>query len=79
MAKNNKSAIEWLIENIPQRFANAFKNECQDLILEAKQKEKEEIQDAWMDGNAYHASPVQKAEQYYNETYGEINQPPTQS
>ena len=70
-----QTAISWLIENIPQRFANAFMNECVDVIEQAKQMEKEQIMKAWdkrcKQGtfiSGWHIE-TQNGEQYYNETY----------
>lgn len=40
------TAVEWLIKNIPQRFANALANECRDEIEQAKRMEKQQIKDA---------------------------------
>ena len=70
-----QTAISWLIENIPQRFANAFMNECEDVIEQAKQMEKEQIVNAWDKRcrkgtfiSGWHIE-TQDGEQYYNETY----------
>ena len=64
------TAVDWLLENIPQRFANALKNECEDIILGAKQIEKEQIIKAH--GLKYYDlnEETVNGEQYYNEQYG---------
>ena len=65
-----ETAVEWLIKNIPQRFANAFMNECIDVIEQAKQMEKEQIMNARLSTfDLLRRDDVLKAEQYYNETY----------
>lgn len=71
-----QTAVDWLLENISQRFANALKNECQDTILEAKQREKEQINKAYYDG--YYEEKLYDARSYYSDTYIE-DQPPTQN
>lgn len=72
MAKNNKSAIEWLIENIPQRFANALKNECQDLILEAKKIERDQLFKEFINGIVLSNKEDKKElQKHYDQTYGE--------
>lgn len=71
MAKNNKSAIEWLIENIPQRFANALKNECQDLILEAKKIERDQLFKEFINGIVLSNKEDKKElQKHYDQTYG---------
>jgi hypothetical protein len=71
MAKNNKSAIEWLIENIPQRFANALKNECQDLILEAKKIERDQLFKEFINGIVLsNKGDKKELQKHYDETYG---------
>lgn len=74
--KNKQTAVEWLEEKlivsgflIPKSF-----------VQQAKQMEKEQIIKANLDGfcEAYdvHAEDVKSTEDYYNETYGELNQLP---
>jgi len=69
--ENKQTAVEWL--------ANYIKGitdlNCDEIIEQAKQMEKEQIVDAytecWMNdgGNGFHK--VKEAESYYNETYGD--------
>jgi hypothetical protein len=59
-----QTAVEWLIKRYHDYGTLYY-----DDMTQAKQMEKEQIQDAWMDGNAYQASPREKSEQYYNETF----------
>ena len=40
--EKKETAVEWLLKNIPQRFANAFMNQCRDEITEAKRMEEEQ-------------------------------------
>lgn len=65
-----QTAISWLMENIPQRFANAFMNECVDVIEQAKQMEREQIIRARQDGldNGF-SNGSWDSNLYYNETY----------
>lgn len=54
-----KTAVEWLIEQLHSG------KELSNVILRAKEMEKEQIMDSWNDS---HIS-MMSAEQYYNETY----------
>lgn len=73
-----KTAVEWLIE---ARFGSI--KDCtpmfRAIIKQAKQMEKEQIMDAWNDGQSNGATVcTQKvdnpSEQYYNETYKNTNE-----
>jgi hypothetical protein len=77
---NKITAVEWFIEQLEQKgdaLENLYVRRVQisidtsdylKLIRQAKQMEKEQIQDAWIatDNELQRIS----AEQYYNETYG---------
>jgi hypothetical protein len=77
---NKITAVEWFIEQLEQKgdaSENLYVRRVQisidtsdylKLIRQAKQMEKEQIQDAWIatDNELQRIS----AEQYYNETYG---------
>lgn len=63
-----QTAVEWLecqLKKIP--FVNVI-----DVFQQAKQMEKEQIGNAWVDGYKNHKEVLKhsRLEQYYNETYG---------
>lgn len=66
------TAIEWFVEQLPIRIVNSHQEE----IAKAKQMEKEQIEDAHIEGQrVFDKHPHtqwtnNQAEQYYNETYG---------
>lgn len=68
-----QTAVEWLVDNLPQRFKNAMLISGKEIIEEAKQMEKEQIINAWRNGdNDSMYEPEQldeQAELYYSETY----------
>lgn len=57
------TTIEWLVEQLPIRIINSY----QDEIKKAKEMHKQEIIDAWEDGQ--HSFSSRNAEQYYQETF----------
>jgi hypothetical protein len=67
--EKKQTAVEWLAERCGLQA-------LEDVIAEAKQMEKEQIQDAWNGGDyAYFYSKetgrdFADGEQYYNETFG---------
>jgi hypothetical protein len=77
---NKQTAVQWFIEQLEQKgdaSENLYVRRVQisidtsdylELIRQAQQMEKEQIQDAWIatDNELQRIS----AEQYYNETYG---------
>jgi hypothetical protein len=64
------TAVEWFMDNLPNRFRNAILNECSEEIEQAKQMEKEQIMKAVYDAMGTNFDPnMGRAEQYYNETY----------
>jgi hypothetical protein len=67
-----QTAVEWLAETL--RFANKeLYAEMYEDIEQAKEIEKEQIKDAWIDGENSDCLSEQDssdfAEQYYNETF----------
>jgi hemoglobin-like flavoprotein len=60
-----KTAVEWLAERCGLEA-------LEDVIAEAKEMEKEQIEDAW--DSAYTAEGFFNAEQYYNETFKQQEQ-----
>ena len=67
-----QTAVEWLEEQLNKWSDGRFYLPPH-IFEQAKQMEKEQIVDAWMDGNAYQASPKKKALEYYNENYTDKN------
>ena len=78
---NNKSSIEWLIDNYFGGIENCspmFRRK----IAEAKAMHKEEIEQAFYEGNHNSVDyfnmddfSIKDYEQYYNETYGGNKEP----
>ena len=63
-----QTSLDWFLENLPERFKYALLNTCEEGIKKAKQKEKEQICNAYTDGLE---GPYIGAEQYYNQTYND--------
>jgi len=56
-----QTSLDWLLENLPERFKYALLNTCEEGIKKAKQKEKEQMIDFynWMRRN-------DSAEEYFH-------------
>lgn len=75
---NKQTAVEWLIQNIveDQTIKAKSMSEWTTIYEQAKEMEKEQIEDAHIEGqrvfdNYQHTQwTTDQAEQYYNETYG---------
>jgi hypothetical protein len=72
-----KTAVDLLIENLPERFKNAILNSCQEEIKQAKQMEKEQMIDfyTWIRKNDsaeeyFHYSDQDMLEQYLSGDWG---------
>jgi hypothetical protein len=70
-----KTALDWLIEQMPYEFRA---NHTQELFRQAKEKEKEQIKDAWDAGMSEGIGTMMadldwdgEFVNYYKETYGE--------
>jgi ribosomal protein S7 len=65
------TAVEWLMDNLPNRFKNAMLNECSEEIEQAKQMEKEQIINAYWNGTTdmEKEDAYLMAEDYFNEYY----------
>jgi HSP90 family molecular chaperone len=67
-----QTAVEWLIEQMIKEISKHISIEItprgSELIEQAKEMEKEQIVNAWMDIDTDFERKC--AEQYYNETYG---------
>jgi hypothetical protein len=69
---SKQTAVEWLVEKLILDELIDVKNGHEFLHLQSKAKEmeKEQIIDAFKEGNLYHGWALKhEPEQYYNETY----------
>ena len=72
-----QTAVEWLIEKLNQCEpmysgiqSNEHKEYLEKLVQQAKEMEKEQIMEAFKEGNLYHGWALKhEPEQYYNNTY----------
>jgi hypothetical protein len=60
-----QTAVEWLVEQLPMRIKNSMMGE----IEQAKEMEKEQIEDAYSLSRCEWNKIISSSE-YYNETYG---------
>jgi disulfide oxidoreductase YuzD len=71
MENKQQTAVEWLVETLNKKYGNddfiiTFINE----IAQAKEMEKQQIIDAWVDGMRSDNGFFGTFEQYIKETYG---------
>ena len=69
-----KTAVEWLLEQIKNssRKTDLVNKEglfFYRILQQAKEKEKEQIKNSWIDGRFDWGKHFDEAEQYYNETF----------
>jgi len=62
-----QTSVEWLVEKLEESGIPLMKDELE-MIQQAKEKHKEECENAWMDGLDY-GSNYKDFEDYYNKTY----------
>jgi hypothetical protein len=78
MSEKKQTAVEWLVENIPdlgKYIPFGVSIELHAKFQQAKEMEKQQIKDAWEDAEGYNdLTNKNLAEQYYNETYGGNNE-----
>jgi hypothetical protein len=74
-----QTAIDWFLENLPLRFKNSILNTCQEEIKQAREKNKEQIMEAWENGDFCIDLPdgtweqkYKSAEEYYDKNYNQI-------
>lgn len=48
--ENKQTAVDWFINNLPERFKNAIINTCQKEITNAKQMETEKMKAEYLEG-----------------------------
>jgi hypothetical protein len=65
-----QTAIEWFNDEILIHLNFDQRLYLKDIFNQAKEMEKEQIMDAWIDGAVDTNAYMDFAEQYYNETYG---------
>lgn len=58
---SKQTAIDWLVQNLPERFRNAIANECMEEIEKAKDMEWQQICDAHLAGYGHIIRIVSKA------------------
>lgn len=61
------TAVEWLVIEIEK--LTGLKIQEEDIINQAKEKEKQQIIDSGKHGANFENSPFKNAEEYYEETY----------
>jgi hypothetical protein len=72
-----QTAVDWLVQELSKKgdYGLSFYLEHKDEIIQAKEMEKEQIKDAWIDGDNSDCLSEQDssdfAEQYYNETFNQ--------
>jgi hypothetical protein len=69
---NNKqqTAVEWLLNEIETKNGKEFSSYYTEFIEQAKEMEKEQIENAYWDGGQDVPMSGKQCTQYYNETYG---------
>ena len=73
---NKQTAVEWLFEQIARRQGSIlhtipFYNENQDLLIQAKEMEKQQIKDAYfIGGHDIKNNRYKGMHEYYEQTYG---------
>ncbi len=73
MSRKKQTAVEWLIEQILPTISIRLRDVCiNELIHIAKAMEKEQIMDAYENGETDEWDPCDfdSGKKYYNETYG---------
>jgi uncharacterized protein (DUF2342 family) len=69
-----QTAVEWLLQKLFETNNNTNdvkKIDSKSIIEQAKEMEKQQIIDAYDDGNYAYGMGIKEPEQYYNETFKE--------
>ena len=71
---SKQTAVEWLVDKIINKQNGTFDGfpvlSLDEIFEQAKEMEKEQITEAFKEGNLYHGWALKhEPEQYYNETY----------
>jgi len=66
-----QTAVEWLVNNLPQRFKNIMLITGDKIIEQAKQMEKEQISEAYRQSVEEDVwdNPLRTGDEYYDEKY----------
>jgi hypothetical protein len=72
MSNKQMTAVEWLYQEITKKSVNDQSHNVIGILNQAKELEKQEIIDAWYDGEA-HWDSGKNGNEYYKETYGGQN------
>jgi vacuolar-type H+-ATPase subunit H len=64
-----QTAVEWLVERITKQHDKEFDLFYRAEIEQAKEMEKEQIEDAYWDGGQDIPLTEERCKQYYNETF----------
>jgi hypothetical protein len=74
MEKNNITAVEWLYQNLFPKQLDGFSEEewkkIDTAFEQAKRMEKEQITDAFYEGDLYGTYNIPEQESYYDKIYG---------
>jgi hypothetical protein len=68
--ETKQTAVEWLVEKINEQKAWANPQQLKPLIKQAKEIEKEQIEEAYKYARAHWSREDGNAERYYEQTYG---------
>jgi hypothetical protein len=71
MSDKRKTAVSWLIEQYEIKIGKSISSVMSDEINQAKQIEREQIEDAYGDGLNAHRTNFCNRNEYYEQTYGE--------
>jgi disulfide oxidoreductase YuzD len=72
METKKQTAVEWLVKEIKSKYSDIDFYHIKKEIDQAKAMEKKQIMDAIYDNMGTNFDPnMGRAEQYYNETYGQ--------
>ena len=66
-----QTAVDWLLENLPERFKNAMLNTCQEEIKQAREKHKVQVINSFDMGRDETTHKfVEDGDDYYTKAYG---------
>jgi hypothetical protein len=69
MSDKKQTAVEWLLESVQSELSEPMSSKFKDLFDQAKQIEREQIEDAYYEGKQN--IPSKTPDEYYDQTYGE--------
>jgi hypothetical protein len=71
--ENKKTAIDWFMENLPERLRNSINNGYSDTLIKAKELFQEQVEEAYWDGGQDVPVHGNSCKKYYNEIYGDVS------